>query len=379
MSVTGPALTASFVYDGDGRRVKSTINGILTTFVGAHYEITGTTATKYYFAGAQRVAMRAGTTLSYLLSDHLDSTSITTNSSGALVSELRYKPWGEVRYSSGTTSTKYQYTGQYSHTADFGLMYYNARWYDPALGRFAQADSIVPPGVQGLDRYAYVMNNPLRYTDPTGHRNCEEDGYNCPGDESPKKPIFYSFDGGWNDPKYSTWNLLRQGSACTACHVTHDQPGDSGIPTNDEIDLNLVEHYRSKDSLAKKVHWAAFFYVGTNVTLVRSTVATGPYLQKPNYIQVAESTGAEYFQVSTGLSEAEILAQNEAYIINKVTDGSRIIITGPPTSPTSYLIKEVGWMTESGYISQFDMVRELVGVANYTFSGLRGILTGQQK
>ena len=48
-------------------------------------------------------------------------------------------------------------------------MYYNARWYDPALGRFAQADSIVPGGVQGLDRYAYVNNNPMRYTDPTGH------------------------------------------------------------------------------------------------------------------------------------------------------------------------------------------------------------------
>ncbi len=48
-------------------------------------------------------------------------------------------------------------------------MFYNARWYDPALSRFAQADSIVPAGVQGLDRYAYVNNNPLRYTDPTGH------------------------------------------------------------------------------------------------------------------------------------------------------------------------------------------------------------------
>ena len=48
-------------------------------------------------------------------------------------------------------------------------MFYNARWYDPALGRFAQADSIVPPGVQGLDRYAYVNNNPMRYTDPSGH------------------------------------------------------------------------------------------------------------------------------------------------------------------------------------------------------------------
>ena len=51
----------------------------------------------------------------------------------------------------------------------FGLMFYNARWYDPALSRFAQADSIVPAGVQGLDRYAYVNNSPLMYTDPTGH------------------------------------------------------------------------------------------------------------------------------------------------------------------------------------------------------------------
>jgi len=48
-------------------------------------------------------------------------------------------------------------------------MYYNARWYDSQLGRFAQADTIVPGGVQGYDRYAYVNNNPLRYTDPSGH------------------------------------------------------------------------------------------------------------------------------------------------------------------------------------------------------------------
>jgi len=51
--------------------------------------------------------------------------------------------------------------------SEFGLMYYNARWYDPALGRFVQADTIVPqPGdVRGWDRYAYVENNPLRYSD----------------------------------------------------------------------------------------------------------------------------------------------------------------------------------------------------------------------
>jgi hypothetical protein len=48
-------------------------------------------------------------------------------------------------------------------------MFYNVRWVDVSLGRFAQADTIVPGGVQGLDRYAYSNNNPLRYTDPSGH------------------------------------------------------------------------------------------------------------------------------------------------------------------------------------------------------------------
>jgi len=57
------------------------------------------------------------------------------------------------------------------------LLYYHARYYDPALARFISADSIVPgqtatsgaPNPQQLNRYSYVVNNPLTYTDPTGH------------------------------------------------------------------------------------------------------------------------------------------------------------------------------------------------------------------
>ncbi|MBL8061759.1 MAG: RHS repeat-associated core domain-containing protein [Anaerolineales bacterium] len=147
-----------------------------TYFVGNYYEVTGSIVTKYYYAGAQRVAMRANGTLYFLLGDHLGSTSLTTNDSGNVVSEMRYTPWGEVRYNAGVTPTDYTYTGQYSNTADFGLMFYNARWYDPYLGRMAQADTIIPPGVQGLDRYAYTENNPVNYTDPSGHARCSEDG-----------------------------------------------------------------------------------------------------------------------------------------------------------------------------------------------------------
>jgi len=82
-----------------------------------------------------------------------------------------------VRASNGTTPTNYTYTGQYSNMGDFGLMFYNARWYDPTIGRFAQADTLIPDGVQGWDRYAYVSNNPLRYIDPSGHEHCDADGY----------------------------------------------------------------------------------------------------------------------------------------------------------------------------------------------------------
>jgi RHS repeat-associated protein len=119
-------------------------------------------------------------TIIYLLGDHslacardrLGSQAITTSSSGTLSAEIRYYPWGKDRYTSGTTPTNYKFTGQRYENA-LGLYFYNSRWYDPMMGRFIQADTIVPGGIQGLDRYAYTANNPLKYIDPSGHDYCE--------------------------------------------------------------------------------------------------------------------------------------------------------------------------------------------------------------
>jgi RHS repeat-associated protein len=148
-----------------------------TAYVGNHFEWTGSTSTmkKYYYAGGQRVAMRTGTTmLNYLLSDHLGSTNVTATSSGGWQGDLLYKPWGETRFTWGTTPTTYRFTGQ-REQAEIGLYYYGARWYDPYLGRFAQADNIIPGAgnPQAWDRYAGMMNNPLRYTDPSGNDPCD--------------------------------------------------------------------------------------------------------------------------------------------------------------------------------------------------------------
>jgi RHS repeat-associated protein len=148
----------------------------------------GSTVRRYYYAGGVRVAMRSGGQIYYLLGGHLGGTNVTANSSGAQISKLLYKPCplrctagvlrkGETRYSTGTTPTTWRFTGQ-REDATIGLYYFNARYLDPQLGRFAQPDTIVPEpgdtstglsaGPQALNRYSYVLNNALRYTDPTG-------------------------------------------------------------------------------------------------------------------------------------------------------------------------------------------------------------------
>jgi len=127
------------------------------------------------------LSLRQAGTLYYLLTDHLGSTALTVNSSGSKVGELRYRAYGETRYAWGTTPTSRRFTGQLEE-GTIGLYDYGARFYDPLLGRFLSADTVVPqPGnPQALNRYAYVLNNPLRYTDPSGHYVLLEDPVDTP-------------------------------------------------------------------------------------------------------------------------------------------------------------------------------------------------------
>jgi RHS repeat-associated protein len=161
-----------FLYDGDGSRVLATFGAETTAYVGDYVEWSGNTLTRYYYAGKQRLAMRQGGTLYFLLGDHLGSASLTLNTNATIHSEMRYKPWGETRYpTAGPFSpTTRRFTGQIQDSAT-GLYYYNARYYDPVTARFTQPDRYVPnpKQPQAFNRYAYTINNPVKYTDPTGH------------------------------------------------------------------------------------------------------------------------------------------------------------------------------------------------------------------
>jgi RHS repeat-associated protein len=108
----------------------------------------------------------------YYHGDHLGSSSVMTDRSGNLARHFEYGAFGTTRYADATCtfSPSNRYTGQILDE-DTGLYYYNARYYDPELGRFVQADTIVPEpsNPQTLNRYSYVLNNPLAHTDPSGH------------------------------------------------------------------------------------------------------------------------------------------------------------------------------------------------------------------
>jgi RHS repeat-associated protein len=96
--------------------------------------------------------------------------SATLDGAGNGEGELGDYAYGETRINTGSTPTERLYTGQLGQT-EIGLYYYNARWYAPYINRWVQPDSIVPDlyNPQALNRYSYVYNQPLRYTDPSGH------------------------------------------------------------------------------------------------------------------------------------------------------------------------------------------------------------------
>jgi len=103
----------------------------------------------------------------YYIQDHLGSNVKVVDT--GIEQQNKYYAFGETN-SIGASENDYKYTGK-ELDSETGLYYYGARYYDPELGRFVQAD-VVTGSLQdplSLNRYAYVKNNPLKFVDPSGN------------------------------------------------------------------------------------------------------------------------------------------------------------------------------------------------------------------
>lgn len=115
----------------------------------------------------------------YLHEDHLGSVTSITNSEGKITASYSYDPWGRRRTTNDfsyiqlgliASPTQDGFTG-HEHIDTVGLIHMNGRVFDPVIARFTSADPFVqaPFNSQSLNRYSYVLNNPLNATDPSGY------------------------------------------------------------------------------------------------------------------------------------------------------------------------------------------------------------------
>ncbi|MGN9912654.1 RHS repeat-associated core domain-containing protein [Phytohabitans sp. LJ34] len=176
-SVTGPGGGSSFVYDADGQRVLRQSAGGRTLYIEGH-EITatgsGVTATRSYTFGDSLVATRGATGVEYLATENQGSVQLAVPTGATTPSRVRtYLPYGKERSATGTARTDRGFVGQFEDTST-RLAYLNARYYDPAIGRFISADPVFRPETpQTLNPYAYGLNNPVSLSDPSGLDACD--------------------------------------------------------------------------------------------------------------------------------------------------------------------------------------------------------------
>ncbi len=175
LTIVQGGTTSTFVYDGDGGRVKKIVGTMTTRYLSKLYECDNANCSRFIWAGSTRIATIASNgAVNYWHGDHLGSSSVITDSTGAKVQTLTYYPYGGTRTNTSPSSpaidVPYKYTGK-ELDASTGLYYYEARYYDATLARFISADTIVPDvrNPQTFNRYSYTRNNPLRYIDPNGH------------------------------------------------------------------------------------------------------------------------------------------------------------------------------------------------------------------
>jgi RHS repeat-associated protein len=197
ITATVNGVVTSYFYDPLGRRVKKVVDGVTTRFIYDHEgkliaeaqeNSAPTTPSKEYIYGSSGLLAviepnpSASPTIKFMTSDHLNTPRVTTDAQGNVISRHDYFPFGQkitpdignrtsIRGYSDADSIRQKFTG-YERDEETGLDFAQARYFSSIQGRFTSLDPLGKSekleDPQTWNRYAYVLNNPLRYTDPDG-------------------------------------------------------------------------------------------------------------------------------------------------------------------------------------------------------------------
>jgi RHS repeat-associated protein len=242
--VTPSSGSVTYKYDALGRRIQRTpSSGVSTNFIYDRQEVVkdinsdGSTIEYLNGPGIDNKIRQKGSTSSttyYFSQDHLGSTTALTGTTGKLVERETYDAYGN---SAGSTRTRYGYTGRERDPLTT-LLYYRARFYDAQLGRFISEDPIGLVG--GINAYAYVENNPLRFADPSGL---------CPQNNEPC------------DVKISPFDVdqvaILMGEAFYPGAPLYTIATNTGKGNSSHEEAKHPEGYESNDDVSTEMEWMA--------------------------------------------------------------------------------------------------------------------------
>ena len=171
----------SYTYSSDGTRLTKTVNGVQTSYTwdGAQLvsQKTGNEAIYFLYHGSSRVGLEyQGSTYYYLYNLQGDVVGLV-DSNGNTVVSYTYDAWGHPESITGSMASTlgaanpFRYRSYYFDT-ESGLYYLMSRYYDPVVGRWINADSVIAGvggSVQGNNAFTYCFNNPINMVDSTGH------------------------------------------------------------------------------------------------------------------------------------------------------------------------------------------------------------------
>ncbi len=168
-----PTSTATYRYDGLGRRIEKVANGQTTRYIYdgedilLEYDGANVLQARYTHGPGidEPIAVTKGSATFFYHQDGLGSVTDLTDSAGATAKSYSYDAYGNILESPGTLEQPYTYTGR-EFDSESGLYYLRARYYDPTTGRFLQKD---PIGVlNNVNLYPYARNNSTNLVDPLG-------------------------------------------------------------------------------------------------------------------------------------------------------------------------------------------------------------------
>lgn len=375
----------AYDYDGDRARIKETstqgTDVVNTIYVGNQFfeEITKNGAKEYrYYIGSpdgviavasvSNAATGNTRTDKYWLKDHLGS--LYGEFTGTNITRIGFDAWGTSNnLQFGGLATQRGFTG-HEHLTEVGLIHMNGRLYDPLTGRMMQADPIIqdPFNPQNFNRYSYVMNNPLSFTDPTGFSWWTKW----------RRPIF-SIAVGWALGPAGFWgNWVGGSSLLTTAAAGFASGGISGGNLN--------------SALQGAFFAAAFFQVG-EWSGAHAATAANPMTGMQRLGQVAghAAVGCAQSAAAGGSCKAGAMSAGFAAAAGPHLPGkeisverflSRIVVgaigsklgggsyeNGAMTAAFGYLFNDLGSLKDRGYVSnstkeRFETIKRWAALAN---------------